>query len=399
MILRNIMKISISQPRVSYYVGGSERVCLMHVQLLSELGNEVVLYTVEPIDKKYCDQYKTFLKNNSKIKIVEIPIPKNYQCIYDEVPESSQSRWDRETILFSILIHGLPKKDRAEIVLSYYLVDSVFRDLNIPNAVYLGGHPENEIEIYNAFISFCDATISNSENVKNRWLQKIERNRVPLNYIIQKGAEKPLQLNYILPKGINIVFAGRLITGKGIENLIHSFGNIKKVFPDASLWILGDGQEKENLIQLASNIGVSESVHFKGFVENVEDYFYSSTLCVFPSVFREGLMTVVAEAMAVGACVVTSEGMGNEELITNQVSGILIEPDNKTLLTDVIIDLLRNEDKRKEIGKNAEAFALNNLSWLSVGEKLNVMLHDIVKNFKVRQEDQTSKFHTNKSIQ
>lgn len=56
MILRNIMRISISQPRVSYYVGGSERVCLMHVQLLSELGNEVVLYTVEPIDKKYCDQ-------------------------------------------------------------------------------------------------------------------------------------------------------------------------------------------------------------------------------------------------------------------------------------------------------------------------------------------------------
>ena len=373
------MRISIVQPRVSYYIGGSEKVCMMHAELLSRLNNKVVLYTIQPIDGVYSAQYKTFIQNNPKIKIIEMTIPDAYRYIYDEAPESNQSRWDRETILFSVLIHSKLRDELPDIVLSYYIVDSVFRNLDIPNAVYLGGHPENEIEIYNAFLSFCDATISNSENVKKRWQQKIDRNKVPLNYVIQKGAEKPAILNRVLPEGVNIVFAGRLISGKGVENLICSFASIKKGFPEASLWILGDGPEKENFAKLAAVAGVEDSVHFKGFVENVQDYLYSSTLCVFASVYKEGLMTVVVEAMAVGACIVASEGMGNEELIKNEVSGILIKPDDIDLLTTTIKGLLLDEGKRKEMGKQADIFASNNLSWSSVGKKLNAILEEIVR--------------------
>ncbi len=382
------MKIGIIQPRVSYYVGGSERVCMMHAELLSRLDNEVILYTIRPVDDVYSAQYKAFIKSNPQIRIVEMVIPDKYRYIYDEAPESNQSRWDRETILFSILIHNVMKDDRPDVALSYYLVDSVFRNLDIPNAVYLGGHPEHEIEIYNAFLSFCDATISNSENVKRRWQQKIDRNKVPLNYIIQKGAEKPSVLNRVLPEGINLVFAGRLILGKGVENLIHSFAGIKKEFPEASLWILGDGPEKENMIKLSADAGIRDSVHFEGFVENVQDYFYSSTLCVFPSVYKEGLMTVVAEAMAVGACIVASEGMGNEELIKNGESGILIKPDDVPLLTSTIRGFLLDTAKRQEIGVEAEAFASANLSWANVGEKLDAMLLGITTCFNSNKKDQ-----------
>ncbi|MHB1316535.1 MAG: glycosyltransferase family 4 protein [Minisyncoccota bacterium] len=376
------MRISIVQPRVSYYIGGSEKVCMMHAELLSRLKNQVVLYTVRPVDARYSNQYKTFVRNNPTIKIIEMTIPDTYRYIYDETPELNQSRWDRETILFSILIHRKLRDELPDIVLSYYLVDSVFRNLDIPNVVYLGGHPEHEIEIYNAFLSFCDATIFNSENVKRRWQEKIDRNKVSLNYVIQKGAEKPAILNRVLPKKVNIVFAGRLILGKGVENLIWSFASIKKDFPEASLWILGDGPEKENLTKLAVVVGVENSVHFKGFVENVQDYFYSSTLCVFPSIYKEGLMTVVAEAMAVGACIVASEGCGNEELIKNNVSGILIKPDDRGLLTTTIRGLLIDDEKRKEIGRQAEIYVSNNLSWASVGEKLNTMLEEVVRKYK-----------------
>ena len=248
--------------------------------------------------------------------------------------------------------------------------------------MYLGGHPEKEIEVYNAFISFCDATISNSRNVKKMWQSKIDRNNVPLNYIIPKGSEKSMKLKKILPEGINIVFAGRLIKGKGVEILLESFRDILNDFSNSILWILGDGLEKESLRKRAIELGIEEYVRFCGFVDNVQDYFYSSTICVFPSVYKEGLMTVVAEAMAVGACVVTSTNMGNEELITNGENGILIESNNRFLLTETLSSLINNNEKRAVLGNNAENFAIKNLSWSNVGKKLNDILIDIINNLK-----------------
>lgn len=375
------MKIVIIQPRVSYYIGGSEKITLKHAEILSSLHNEIVLFTVKPLDGKYSDVYKSFIDSNKNIKIFEIDILKKYSFIYDEEPETNQSRWDRETILFSLLTHDKVKENKPDLVLSYYLVDSVFRNLEIPNVVYLGGHPEKEIEIYNAFLTFCDATISNSKNVKKMWEEKLLKNNVPLNYIVPKGSEKPKILNSVFEKGVNIVFAGRLIPGKGIENLVESFSEVLKKYPEAKLWILGDGPEKENIEKQVLKLKVNQNVNFCGFVDNVQDYFYSSTLCVFPSVFKEGLMTVVAEAMSVGACVVTSSDRGNEELIENGESGVLTPPGDNKILTETILELLDNKDEIVRLGKNAEKFVLENLSWKNVGEKLNNILSDVVSNF------------------
>lgn len=374
------MKIVIIQPRVSYYVGGSEKVALKHAEVLSKFsGNKIILYTIKPIDSKYSFAYQEFLEKNPGIKIEEIEIPVKYRFIYDEKPESNQSRWDRETILFSILVHNQIKTHNASIVLSYYLVDSVFRNLDIPNVVYLGGHPRGEIEIYNAFLSFCDATVSNSKNVQQMWGEKLKRNRVSLNYIVPKGSEKPNNLTKVFTKGLNIVFAGRLIRGKGVENLIDSFKKILPIFPDARLSILGDGPEKEKLIEQTKILGINKSVTFCGFVSNVQDYFYSSTVCVFPSVYKEGLMNVVAEALSVGACIITSSNMGSEELIEDGKNGVLIPPGNIEILTETILELLKNTLKREEIKRNAEEYALKNLSWGNAGEKLNGILSEIVE--------------------
>lgn len=392
------MKIVIIQPRVSYYVGGSEKVALKHAEVLSKFdGNKIILYTIKPIDNKYSFVYQEFLEKNPDIKIEEIEIPLKYHFIYDEEPELNQSRWDRETILFSILVHNKIKTHNASIVLSYYLVDSVFRNLDIPNAVYLGGYPREEIEIYNAFLSFCDATISNSKNVQKMWEEKLKKNRVSLNYIVPKGSEKPNNLRKIFTEGIHVVFAGRLIHGKGVENLIASFKKVLSVFPGAHLSILGDGPEKEKLIEQTKTLGINKNITFYGFVNNAQDYFYSSTICVFPSVYKEGLMTVVAEALSVGACVITSSNMGSEELIENGENGVLVAPGNIEILTETILELLKNNLKREELKRNATEYALKNLSWDNVGEKLNGILSEIVELTEQQNIDRQSELLPNKN--
>ena len=377
------MNITIIQPRVSYYIGGSEKVALKHAEVLSKIqGNFVTLYTIKPVDGKYSPFFKQLAEGGSKVKIVELEIPQKYLFIYNEEPELNQSRWDREATLFSLLVHNKIQKEESDIVLNYYLVDAVFRNLDIPNVVYLGGHPPEEIEIYNAFLSFCDATISNSGNVQNMWMEKIKRNNVLLNYVLSKGAEiSKINTNPFEKNILNLVFAGRLIKGKGVEILIESFKKLVKDHSQAKLWILGDGPERNNFTQQVVRLGLSKNVIFCGVVENVQDYFSSATLCVFPSVRMEGLLTVVAEAMAVGACVVTSKGIGNEELIEDDKNGILIEPNNSDYLYQTLEALISDPEKIKRIGKEAALYILNNNSWQKVGEQLNQILSDVIAAF------------------
>ncbi|MDO8609266.1 MAG: glycosyltransferase family 4 protein [bacterium] len=381
------MKISILQPRVSYYIGGSEKVALKHAEVLSKIqGNIVTLYTIKPIDGKYSPFFEKLINNSPRVKIIELEVPQKYNFIYEEEPELNQSRWDRETILFSLLVYNKLIEQRADIVLSYYIADAVFRNLNIPNVVYFGGHPKDEIEIYNAFLSFCDATISNSKNVQNMWIKKIQKNKISLNYILPKGAEILESSKKIFNNDdINLVFAGRLIQGKGVEILIEVFEKLIKNHPKAKLWILGDGPEKNTLMKQVSLYGLNGSIIFCGFIENIQDYFQSATICVFPSVHgtphREGLMTVVVEAMAVGACVVTSEGMGSEELIENKKNGILIKSIDTNSLYKTLEDLISDPEKRRKIGHEAFIYVSENLSWQKVGEELNRILKDVITAF------------------
>lgn len=374
------MNITVIQPRVSYFVGGSEKVALKHMEVLFKKGHhQITLYTVKPVDGKYSPFYIHFRENFPNIITLELEIPSNYKYIYDELPETTQSRWDREAILFSNIVHPALLGSESDVVMYYYIVDSVFRALDIPSIVYLGGHPEGEIEIYNAFLSFCDATVSNSKNVKRMWEDKLKKNNVPLNYIVNKGAEIPLKVsNPFKSEGPHIVFAGRLIKGKGVDVLIESFAKLNTSFPDAKLWVLGNGLEKQSYVERVQNLGLAETILFPGTVENVFDYFKYATLCVFPSTRMEGLMTTVIEAMSVGACVITTKNIGNEELIEDQRTGILVEANNVHALHDTLVTLLQNQSLREKLGREAQMHVAEHHTWERIGTQLENILQEVV---------------------
>ena len=262
------MRISVVQPRVSYFVGGSEKVALKHIEVLSQINNNsVTLYTVKPVDGIYSPFFQSLKEDFPDINIIELEVPEKYKYIYDEEPETTQSRWDREAILFSNIVHDRLQNENSDIVVYYYIVDAVYRVLDIPNIVYLGGHPENEIEIYNAFLTFCDATISNSKNVQNLWMEKIKRNGIRFNYILPKGADAQVDFcNQFDESGPNIVFAGRLIKGKGVDILIEAFYKTYQKNRNAKLWILGEGIEALAFISKVKSLGLDKNVYFVGMV-------------------------------------------------------------------------------------------------------------------------------------
>jgi phosphatidylinositol alpha-mannosyltransferase len=95
----------------------------------------------------------------------------------------------------------------------------------------------------------------------------------------------------------------------------------------------------------------------------------SVAIYVAPNTGGESFGIIVAEALAGGACVVASDIPAFDDLLGHGQYGALFESENSTELAKVIIDLLRNVDKRNELAKNGKTHA-QLFDWSVVAEQI-----------------------------
>jgi 1,4-alpha-glucan branching enzyme len=127
-----------------------------------------------------------------------------------------------------------------------------------------------------------------------------------------------------------VVFAvGRLVYEKGFHLLIRAIPQVLAEFPNTQFIVAGRGPEAQNLMQQASKMGITDKVHFPGFVSNEErDYLYHIAACaVFPSLY-EPFGIVALEAMAAGCPVVVAEVGGLGEVVRHGKTGVTVYPDD-----------------------------------------------------------------------
>ncbi len=378
------MRIAIVQPRISYYIGGSEKVAIRHIEYLSKMGVEIYVFTIKPEESKYSSEYVNLLRlTDINTHIYELEIPSNYKFIFSVPAGSSQDRWDSESLLFSNLVRNHLDTLALDLVLNYYFVDMLFKPLSIPNVVYLGGYPRQEIPIYKSFMKFCNATLSNSRNVFRHWEVKLIEGGVKNNLILKKGVDEfnlDSLINPFHEPSFNIVFVGRLVQRKGVAVLIGAFKKLLEINPRIKLWVIGDGPELETL--KAQSIEACDRINFVGQIHNVYDYLYFSDICIFPSIEGEGLMNTVCEAMMCGKCVITTRCNGNEDVIEDGINGFLVEPGDKNQLIEKMVYLYDHPDVIRDVGLKARSFARKNLTWKSAVEDLNDKLGQIIDNYR-----------------
>ncbi|HKW16130.1 MAG TPA: glycosyltransferase [Terriglobales bacterium] len=169
---------------------------------------------------------------------------------------------------------------------------------------------------------------------------------------------------------LSLVSVGNLIPTKGHAILLRAFAQAVKVVPDCKLEIIGNGPERNRLIRLASRLGVSGNVHFRGRQSTayVVQAMRRCTAFVLPSTY-EGLGCVYLEAMACAKPVIACYGQGIDEVIHHGKTGILVQPGDEIELRDAILMLLIDQDRRQKVGSSArdlvgQQFTVQRQAWL-----------------------------------
>jgi len=182
-----------------------------------------------------------------------------------------------------------------------------------------------------------------------------EKARIGLNI---KGNEKIL------------LFVGGLRPIKGVGYLIKAMSIVKQRYGNIRLLIIGDGEDRQTLEELAKKLNLARCISFLGQVANeaIPEYMIASDILVLPSL-SEGFPVTILEAMATGLPIVTTRVRGLPEIVREGKNGFLVEPKNPEQITEKVLLLLENDDLMQKISGNNREKA-KHYSWERVAQNL-----------------------------
>ena len=156
-----------------------------------------------------------------------------------------------------------------------------------------------------------------------------------------------------LPAGLArpvVVAVGRLDPVKGFDVLLRALAQV----PDASLWLLGEGEEREALEALAVELGVQGRVLLHGWHDAPLRALAAADVAALPSRY-ESSPFVVAEALLMGVPLVASDVGGVHELAGE--GAVLVPPDDPAALAAALRALLTSPEAREGLRERARSAA------------------------------------------
>ena len=256
------------------------------------------------------------------------------------------------------------------------------------------------------------ATIHATENGRNsgihdetqryindtEWMLTYEATEVIVNSNYMKGELQrifglPFEKINVIPNGINltnfsgierdydfrrqfamdnekiILYVGRLVYEKGIQNLIGAMPKILSNYHDAKLVVCGKGGMMDELKQEARNLGIENKVYFAGYCDSkkVQKMYKCADIAVFPSTY-EPFGIVALEAMLAGVPTVVSDVGGLNEIVEHGVDGMKSYAGNSNSIADSVLTLLFDAKLCSAVSKNAVKKVKEMYSWNKIAQ-------------------------------
>ena len=256
------------------------------------------------------------------------------------------------------------------------------------------------------------ATIHATENGRNsgihdetqryindtEWMLTYEATEVIVNSNYMKGELQrifglPFEKINVIPNGINltnfsgverdydfrrqfamdnekiILYVGRLVYEKGIQNLIGAMPKILNNYHDAKLVICGKGGMMDELKQETGSLSIENKVYLAEYCDSkqVQKMYKCADIAVFPSTY-EPFGIVALEAMLAGVPTVVSDVGGLNEIVEHGVDGMKSYAGNSNSIADSVLTLLFDAKLCSAVSKNAVKKVKETYSWNKIAQ-------------------------------
>lgn len=171
-----------------------------------------------------------------------------------------------------------------------------------------------------------------------------------------------------------IICVARLAYAKGIDVLLHAWGRMMREPMEwraqlkPRLLIVGDGDCEAQLKRVAALLGIEDSVEFLGLRTDVVDLLQRSWGFVLPSRW-EGNPNALLEGLACGLPCVATRVSGSEDIITDGVNGLLVEPEQPAEMAQALRRMIEDADFAERLGREGRATVVRSYQLTTVVEK------------------------------
>ena len=194
-------------------------------------------------------------------------------------------------------------------------------------------------------------------------------NGVNLNKFTGLDRDYSFRRKYAMDNEKIILFMGRLVYEKGVQNLIAAMPKVLASYHDAKLVIAGKGGMLDELKAQADYLGISNKVYFAGYMKgkDVQKMYKAADISVFPSTY-EPFGIVALEGMLAERPIVVSDAGGLGEIVEHRVTGMKSYCGNPNSIADSILELLFNPELCDNIVKNAKIKVKENYNWQKIAQ-------------------------------
>lgn len=156
---------------------------------------------------------------------------------------------------------------------------------------------------------------------------------------------------------LRMVFVGRIDVAKGVGRILNIASQLQAAEVKFTIDMIGGGPEQERFEELARNNGITDFIHFHGWLprDQVDAFYGKAHFILFPSSSSEGWPKVLSEAMAYGAVPITSDVSSIPQYLTQFNTGRFLPPDDISSFVNTLIEYHQDPERWKRESTNAVA--------------------------------------------
>lgn len=202
---------------------------------------------------------------------------------------------------------------------------------------------------------WCRGVIAVSESVRSELLERTQL-REDQVIVIPSGVQPVPEADLPMVLGADhdpvIGTASPLEAGKGLHHFLKTAARVLQTSPNALFLIAGSGPEERSLRRTAEQLHIDHAVSILSNLRDFNAALRAMDVFVMPAL-KQGLGSIMLEAMARGLPVIASESGGVFSVITDTQTGLLVPPSNEAALAEKIQFLLTNPTRAQELGRAA----------------------------------------------